>query len=143
MEKENLEKIKEMLLKEKERLEEELGRIAKKKGKTFTPVYPEYGSKDEENAAEVAEYEVHLALDKNLEKLLTEVIKSLAKIEQGTYGKCENCGKEINIERLEASPASNMCIDCQSKKDNKLVRFFAKFKKVTNVNKRPEKNKKK
>jgi len=127
MEKEMLAKIKKNLLEEKERLERELGEIAKKKGKKFVPIYPEYGNKDEENADEVMEYEIHLALDKNLEKLLSENLKALAKIESGTYGKCDSCGKEISPERLEAYPAASMCIECQSKKDNPITKFFQKL----------------
>lgn len=133
MEKETLKKIKKNLEVEKERLEKELGNIAKKKGKKFTPVYPEYGNKDEENAAEVEEYEIHLALDKNLEKLLSEVIKVLIKIEKGTYGQCESCSQKIGVERLEAFPSASLCIKCQSKKENPITKFFSKLRPHKNV----------
>ena len=138
MEKQTLQKIKSNLEAEKERIEKDLGNIAKKKGKKFTPIYPEYGNKDEENAAEMEEYEIHLALDKNLEKLLSNVIKSLVKIEQGTYGKCENCGKEIAKERLEVFPSANFCIACQSKKDNPFAKLLSRLKPHKNV-KQPKK----
>ena len=127
MEKELLKKIKEGLLEEKAELEKELAEIAKKKGKKFIPVYPEYGNDNEENAAEISEYEIHLALDKNLEKLLGDTIKALAKIESGTYGKCDSCGIDIIPERLEAYPSASLCINCQSKKDNPLTKFFRKL----------------
>jgi DnaK suppressor protein len=133
MEKETLKKIKNDLLAEKDRLEQELGKIAKKKGKKFTPVYPEYGNKDEENAAEIEEYEIHLALDKNMEKLLSEIIKTLIKIEKGTYGQCESCGQEIGTERLGAFPSASLCIKCQSKKENPITKFFSKLKPHKNV----------
>jgi len=133
MEKEDVKKFKKILLAEKERLEKELESVAKKKGKKFTPFYPEYGKRDEENAAEITEYELHLAIDKNLEKLLTGIVKALAKIEQGTYGHCENCGSEIPIERLEAFPAAEFCITCQAKKENPITKFFAKLKAHKNV----------
>jgi len=109
--------IKTELLNEKKNLEGELSKIAKKKGKKFTPVYPEYGSKDEENAAELTEYGIHLALDKNLEKLLSRTVAALLKIEQGTYGRCEDCNKTINPERLKAIPSSILCIECQAKRE--------------------------
>lgn len=32
----------------------------------------------------------------------------------GGYGKCEDCGKDIGAERLEALPASTRCMRCQS-----------------------------
>jgi len=133
MEKETLNKIKRKLESEKKRLEDELSKIAKKKGKKFTPIYPEYGNRDEENAAEVEEYEIHLALDKNLEKLLSEVVIALVKIKNGTYGYCENCHEEINSERLEAFPAASTCITCQAKKENPITKFFSRLKPHRNI----------
>ncbi len=140
-----IQNIKKGLLSEKKRLEEELGKVAKKKGKKFTPTYPEYGSKEEENAAEMTEYALHFALDKNLEKLLSEVVLSLAKIDLGTYGKCSNCSKEINPDRLQAFPAATLCIECQAKKEkNPFKKLLAKIKerkeeKVNHKNKKSNK----
>ena len=142
MEKELLKRIKVGLLEEKEKLEKELGEIAKKRGKKFVPIYPEYGNKDEENAAEIAEYEIHLALDKNLEGLLTKTIRALAKIEAGTYGHCDNCGKEIAPERLEAFPSAGLCITCQAKKENPIIKFFNRIKPHKRIKQPQEKIKK-
>ena len=49
-----------------------------------------------------------------LREALAEVERALAKIEAGSYGICEQCGKRINPARLEAKPASSYCIDCAS-----------------------------
>jgi RNA polymerase-binding transcription factor DksA len=38
---------------------------------------------------------------------------ALAKIAQGTYGKCEKCGKQIPLERLNIFPEAPFCVDCQ------------------------------
>ncbi|MEN2986263.1 MAG: TraR/DksA C4-type zinc finger protein [Thermodesulfovibrionaceae bacterium] len=46
-------------------------------------------------------------------KLLKKIEKALEKIEVGTYGICEICGKEIPIERLEARPVTDLCIECK------------------------------
>ena len=43
---------------------------------------------------------------------LTEIDLALKKIESGTYGVCENCGAEINIERLKAIPWTRYCATC-------------------------------
>jgi DnaK suppressor protein len=48
-----------------------------------------------------------------LEDQLAEVNKALERIEEGTYGICTNCGKNILPERLEALPYAELCIDCQ------------------------------
>ncbi len=54
------------------------------------------------------------ALAATLRETLAEVEHALAKIDAGTYGTCENCGKEIARPRLEAMPAATLCIDCAS-----------------------------
>jgi RNA polymerase-binding transcription factor len=56
------------------------------------------------------------ALAASLKETLDEVEGALAKIEAGTYGVCENCGKPIAPARLEAKPAARFCIDCASKR---------------------------
>jgi DnaK suppressor protein len=44
-----------------------------------------------------------------------QVLVALQKIDDGTYGTCENCGREINPKRLDADSAAVYCIDCASK----------------------------
>lgn len=43
-----------------------------------------------------------------------QVQVALQKIDDGTYGTCERCGKEIGAKRLDADPAAVYCIDCAS-----------------------------
>lgn len=52
------------------------------------------------------------ALAASLQETLAEVEHAIEKIENGTFGTCERCGKEISIQRLEAMPTSRLCIDC-------------------------------
>jgi DnaK suppressor protein len=56
------------------------------------------------------------ALAAKLVETLEEVDAALAKIDGGTYGTCEQCGKEIAPARLEAKPGARYCIDCASKR---------------------------
>ena len=56
------------------------------------------------------------ALAAKLHETLTEVEDALGKIENGTYGTCEQCGNEITDARLEAKPAARTCIDCASRR---------------------------
>ncbi|MEA2433208.1 MAG: hypothetical protein QOG54_665 [Actinomycetota bacterium] len=42
-----------------------------------------------------------------------DAIDALGKLEAGTYGKCENCGKDIPLERLQAIPATRLCMECK------------------------------
>lgn len=53
----------------------------------------------------------------NVEKLtLSEIEDSLEKIEKGTYGNCDICGKDIVEERLELLPHAKICLDCANEK---------------------------
>ena len=47
-------------------------------------------------------------------KLLTKISEAFARIEDGSYGQCEECGGEIGIERLKARPVTTLCIACKS-----------------------------
>ncbi len=55
---------------------------------------------------------------------LKKVRKSLQKIEDGTFGECEDCGMEISYNRLMARPTADLCIHCkeaEEKEENQLV----------------------
>lgn len=47
-----------------------------------------------------------------LEAKLKDVLRALEKLEEGTYGECDSCGNRIPAERLEARPATTLCIAC-------------------------------
>lgn len=49
----------------------------------------------------------------------TEVIAALARIDDGSYGRCVDCGSPVPEERLEARPATARCVPCQAKRDRK------------------------
>jgi DnaK suppressor protein len=50
-------------------------------------------------------------------KLIKKIKKALLRIENGTFGICEQCEEEISIERLKARPVTTQCIDCKSKEE--------------------------
>ena len=43
---------------------------------------------------------------------LDEVDRALARLESGTYGVCERCGRAIPVERLEVRPTARTCVAC-------------------------------
>ena len=47
-------------------------------------------------------------------KLLSKIDEAIARIEDGSYGICEDCGEEIGLKRLEARPVTTLCIDCKT-----------------------------
>jgi DnaK suppressor protein len=115
MDKKSIEELKMLLLKEKEDLEKNLSRIARavdKKEGDYETNFQDIGTDKDDNATEVDQYSGDYSVETTLEKQLQEVLVALEKIEKGTYGTCENCGKEIDIERLKANPSAKTCIKC-------------------------------
>jgi DnaK suppressor protein len=47
-------------------------------------------------------------------KLLVKIREALARLDDGTYGKCDECGETIGLDRLKARPVTTLCIDCKS-----------------------------
>jgi DnaK suppressor protein len=111
-----LAKIKAMLLDEKDKLEKELSKFTKKNPDEegdYNATFPNYGDKEDENAAEVADYVVNLSLEGNMEKALRDVNKSLDRIDKDAYGICKYCHKSIEEKRLLARPTSSSCMTCK------------------------------
>lgn len=116
MDKKTLDQLKTMLLEEKTKLEGELLQFAKRNPQDptdFNADFPQLGEKEDENASEVAEYSKDLTLERTLESALRDVEKALGRFDDGTYGLCKYCGKQIDEKRLLARPTSNSCIDCK------------------------------
>ncbi len=44
---------------------------------------------------------------------LLQIENALTRMDEGGYGRCANCGQQINLLRLEAVPWARFCIDCQ------------------------------
>jgi RNA polymerase-binding protein DksA len=72
-----------------------------------------------DTATETYDRELDYTLEENSERLLAEIDAALVRIENGTYGTCTNCGKQIPEERLEALPWTTLCIDCQRDREGR------------------------
>ncbi len=112
----NLEHFKETLLTEKKQLEEELkdvGRINPSNPDDWeaTPGDTQDIDTEDENslADKFEEFEERSAVETELEVRFNEVKGALKRIEEGTYGICRICKKEIEDDRLEANPAAETC----------------------------------
>jgi DnaK suppressor protein len=64
-----------------------------------------------ETATGTLDREIDYTLGENSGQVLAEIDRALQRIEDGTYGKCAECGKEIPVERLEVYPWASLCID--------------------------------
>lgn len=94
---------------ERSKLEAELARSGKKVGPgagDYAPAYQDYGTDEESNAAEYAQFETNTAIEQGQEDELGRVIRALDRIAKGVYGLDVNTGSPINRKRLEAYPAA-------------------------------------
>jgi RNA polymerase-binding protein DksA len=95
------------------KLEAERARLLKELDETVIAPGPmTYGSQASA-ASQVFEQQRDLALRERAETQLKLVDDALARLDEGTFGRCQRCGKEIAAERLEALPWAALCIDCQ------------------------------
>jgi len=119
MDKQKLQHFKEILLNKKRQHDNVLNNM-----KEFNT-----GENDKYSATELSNYDNHpadtgsqlfdlehgMALQVHEEYNIKEIDDALRRIEDGSYGKCEFCGKEIGEERLEIVPAARLCVECQEK----------------------------
>jgi DnaK suppressor protein len=77
----------------------------------------------DENPAEAGtatfEREKHLSIANNVQDLIDKSNKALEKIEEGSYGICESCGRPISLDRLKALPHALMCIECKKAEERR------------------------
>ncbi len=116
--------LKEKLEIQQKEIGEQLLRFAKKDDNLkndWDTKYPKRGggatgsSALEEAADDVEEYANMLPVEHSLELRLRDIKIALEKIKKGTYGKCENCDKKIDEERLKVYPEARFCVRCDKK----------------------------
>ena len=72
---------------------------------------PDFDDNFADSGQVAAEQGENKSLAAQLRTELDEVERALAKLDDGSYGKCETCGQPIAEPRLEAMPATRYCID--------------------------------
>lgn len=65
------------------------------------------------------EQEFTLSLLANEEQVLQEIAAALERLDDGTFGRCEECGSDIPKPRLEALPYARCCVDCARKNETR------------------------
>ncbi|PIQ69156.1 MAG: hypothetical protein COV91_00295 [Candidatus Taylorbacteria bacterium CG11_big_fil_rev_8_21_14_0_20_46_11] len=105
---------KEKLLEEKVTLEAELATVGRKSTTVAGDWEPVASESDrpaerDEVADKLESFEENVAIVRQLESRLGEVTSALAQIENGGYGICTVCQKEIEADRLEANPGATTC----------------------------------
>jgi len=78
----------------------------------MTPV--SFGKRIGDGTTEAVDRLARVGQAKELDAMLADVDRALEKLDEGTYGFCDRCGRMIPDERLEARPWSARCVDCSA-----------------------------
>ena len=116
MDRKTLSRLKDVLEAERARLEAEVAEIDAEDRDTLSEASGENAYRDHmaDQGSATFERELDMTLEENVRELLGDVRAALARIEAGTYGRCERCSAEIPVERMEAVPTASLCITCKS-----------------------------
>jgi len=113
IDKKTLARFRKILLKEREQIVGEVKQIVESSKEMGQDGIQDIG----DEAANIYNKQVLLSLNENERQRLKEVDESLDRIENGTYGICEECGGPISIKRLEVRPVAKYCVPCLTKLD--------------------------
>lgn len=119
----DLKKYKALLLEEREKIGGGLNHIAQEALKTSqkdaSGDLSGYSFHMADQASDNYEVEFSLGRASDEQDLLYSIDEALKRVEEGTYGSCSQCGKQIPKKRLKAIPHTELCIICQSKNESK------------------------
>jgi len=78
--------------------------------------------KDEEDGTQTElEQSMRLRLRSREALYLKKIDDALRRISAGTFGKCEDCGENIDARRLEARPTATLCVGCKEEEERREV----------------------
>ena len=123
MTKPELKKYKELLLKEREKIGEDLSHITdntlNKSQREASGDLSGYSYHMADVASDDYERDFSLGRATDEQKILYAIDEAMKRIGDGSYGSCTQCGKTISKKRLKALPHTELCIDCQKKDEGK------------------------
>ncbi len=77
-------------------------------------------------ATDSLEHELNYIFEERDRGRLQNIEQALKRIKNDTYGECDECGEDIELERLLALPFTRLCLDCKSKQERqKKLRIYA------------------
>ncbi len=119
MDQQQLDHIKEIILKKKEEVQKNLeylrSTVLDSTTKEATGDHSAYSYHMADLGTDNMEREKAFMFAARDEKYLKQLNDALQRIENGTYGICRVCGKEISYKRLEAVPTTTICFECKVK----------------------------
>lgn len=77
------------------------------------------GDDQADTGSKTFEREQEMSIAHNRLDLLSQIERALGRIEDGSYGLCENCGNPIAKPRLQAFPSATLCVECKQKQERR------------------------
>jgi DnaK suppressor protein len=116
------EKVRDRLLAEQRRIEREIHGFELELSESARDTTDEnpYDQHMADMAGPTLAREVDLTLEDNARSVGAQISRALEKIATGNYGRCDNCGRPIDEERLAIVPWANLCIDCRRRAEHGL-----------------------
>jgi DnaK suppressor protein len=108
-----LEEVQALLQERRRQLAEELAELTKppEAGSNLS-----FGKRIGEGTTEAVERISSTAAARSIATSLAEVDRALERVDEGTYGLCDDCGQAISSERLEAMPSATLCVTCRARR---------------------------
>ncbi len=113
-----LEQYKVQLLEERRKILNNIEKLVKESNELGKDGTPDIG----DEASELSSRQLLLSLNEADRAKLLEIDRALERIEEGTYGICEECGEPISPQRLKVKPTAIYCVECKSRLEKRQQR---------------------
>jgi DnaK suppressor protein len=100
-------------------LRADLARAAADIAERLTDAVRDAGDDSADAGTKAFQREHDFALTQNAQDLLDQGERALGRIDAGTYGVCESCGKPIGKARLLAFPMATLCVECKQRQERR------------------------
>ena len=100
-------------------LRADLAKAASDIAERLTDAVRDAGDDTADAGTKAFEREHALALTQNARDLLEQGERALSRIDAGTYGACESCGRPIGKARLLAFPRATLCVECKQREERR------------------------
>ena len=123
--KDQLKQLRQLLIIERAKLVEEIKTIAKDAATSPRDASGDlsaYTIHMADMAADTYDRELSLNLASTEQQILYQIDEALKRLDDGSFGLCQQCNQPIAMSRLKAVPYASMCIDCQRAKEQKSKR---------------------
>ena len=121
MDKKDLAKFRKLLLEERQRL---LNNSATSRKRDFTISVDDLADESDQTSSELSQGVVFTLREKE-QRMLANIDMALERMEEGTYGLCEDCEEPIGKKRLELFPTANLCVAHQEEAEKKKKFYVA------------------